>query len=135
MLVRYRRCCWPPVCCLYVFTINTESVVVKTVIVNLKGSFELTSAYRVPYAYTMNDIQNKIADLEESGWTQSAIADELGVTISAVQKWKAGDRYPGMSNAVIMAMDTLMKRKPPPRRRYPGTHHLQRKRDESRDHA
>ncbi len=95
--------------------------------------FALTSAYLVLYAKGMNDIQMKITNLEEKGWTQSAMADELGVTVSAVQKWKSGDRYPGMANAVIMALDTLMKRKPPPRRRYPGTHHLQRKRDESGD--
>ena len=79
----------------------------------------------------MNDVQVRIKELEAAGWTQAAIASELGVTWQAVHYWRSGERYPGMSNAVLMAMDTLLKRKPPPRRRYPGTHHLQRKSSKS----
>ena len=74
----------------------------------------------------MNDIQERIHELEAKGWTQKAIADELEVTWQAVHYWKSGERYPGMPKAVLLALDALMKRKPPKRRRYPGTHHLQR---------
>lgn len=38
----------------------------------------------------MNEAQTKIAELQEKGWTLAALADELGVTVNAVEKWKAG---------------------------------------------
>lgn len=42
----------------------------------------------------MNTIQIKIVKLQEKGWTLAALADEVGVTVNAVEKWKAGDRSP-----------------------------------------
>ena len=81
----------------------------------------------------MNDIQEKLAELQGDGWTLAAIADEVGASISAVEKWKSGERYPGMPKSILIALDSLGKRKPTPRRRYPGTHHLQRKASDSED--
>ena len=71
----------------------------------------------------MNDVQLKIAVLQQKGWTLAAVADELGATVSAVEKWKAGDRYPGMAKAILLAMDSLLKRRRiPKQRRYaPGS--------------
>ncbi len=65
----------------------------------------------------MNDVQRKIAALVERGWTQAAIADELGLTPNAVAKWKAGDRFPANAKMVLMGMDNLLKRKRVPKRR------------------
>ena len=42
----------------------------------------------------MNEIQERLATLQDKGWTLAAIADEVGVTVNAVEKWKAGRRYP-----------------------------------------
>ena len=81
----------------------------------------------------MNDVQQKLVELRERGWSVASMADELGVHNMTVHRWVSGNRYPENSKPVLMALDTLVKRKPPPRRRYPGTHHLQRKRDESGD--
>lgn len=71
----------------------------------------------VRLALSMNEIQAKIAELEEKGWTQSAMADELGVTINAVQKWKAGDRNPTNLKAVISLLEELNKRKRIPKKK------------------
>lgn len=65
----------------------------------------------------MNDIQVKIAELQEKGWTLAALADELGVTINAVEKWKAGDRYPNNAKAIHVLLDQLAQRKRIPKKR------------------
>ena len=65
----------------------------------------------------MNDIQSRLAELQEKGWTLAALADELGVTINAVEKWKAGDRYPSNAKAVLMLLDQLITRKRVPKQR------------------
>ena len=66
----------------------------------------------------MNDIQIKIKELQERGWTLAALADELGVTVNAIEKWKAGARYPSNVKAVLtlLAQLTLRKRVPKQRR-------------------
>ena len=71
----------------------------------------------------MNDIQAKLHDLTEKGWTQAAIADELEVHKQTVNRWQFGQTYPPMSKPIIMALDSLMSRKRiPKQRRYaPGS--------------
>jgi len=71
----------------------------------------------------MNNVQEKIAELQANGWTLAALADELGNSVNAVEKWKAGDRYPANVGSVLLAMDALAKRKRvPKKRRYaPGS--------------
>ncbi len=65
----------------------------------------------------MNDVQIKINELQEKGWTLAALADELEVTVNAVEKWKAGDRYPSNAKAVLTLLDQLLERKRIPKQR------------------
>jgi transcriptional regulator with XRE-family HTH domain len=65
----------------------------------------------------MNEIQTKIAELQEKGWTLAAIADELEITVNAVEKWKAGDREPRNAKAVLILLDQLLERKRIPKRK------------------
>ena len=65
----------------------------------------------------MNDIQIKIKELQEKGWTLAAIADELEVTVNAVEKWKAGNRYPSNAKAVLTLLDQLALRTHVPKQR------------------
>ncbi len=65
----------------------------------------------------MNEVQTKIAELKEKGWTLTALADELGVTVNAVEKWKAGDRQPNNSKAILTLLDQIAKRKRIPKKR------------------
>jgi transcriptional regulator len=67
----------------------------------------------------MNEIQTKIAQLQEKGWTLAAISDELEVTVNAVEKWKAGSRNPRNAKGVLLLLDQLMnKKRIPKKRRY-----------------
>ena len=65
----------------------------------------------------MNDVQNNIDVLQERGWTLAALADELGVTTNAVEKWKAGNRYPRNAKAVLIVLELLSERKRIPKKR------------------
>lgn len=70
----------------------------------------------------MNAVQTLISQLEGKGWTLAAVADEVGVTVNAVEKWKVGDRYPANSKAVLTVLASLLERKRiPKRRRYTKT--------------
>jgi hypothetical protein len=81
----------------------------------------IEKAYPVWYClYEMNDIQAKIAELEAKKWTLAALADEMGVTPNAVEKWKAGDRYPTNVKAVLILMDEISKTKQAPKQRRYG---------------
>ena len=65
----------------------------------------------------MKAVQERIAGLEQNGWTLAAIATELDMSYNAVQKWKAGDRHPANAKAVLAALEALAKRKRIPKRR------------------
>jgi ribosome-binding protein aMBF1 (putative translation factor) len=65
----------------------------------------------------MNIIQTKLFELKTRGWTYAAIANELDLTSDAINKWKAGDRYPANEKAVIAMLEQLEKRKRVPRQR------------------
>lgn len=67
----------------------------------------------------MNEVQQRIKALEEKGWTQAAIADELGLTVNAIVKWKAGDRTTNNMKSVVAYLDRLLlRRRVPKQRRY-----------------
>ena len=75
----------------------------------------------------MSEVQDRIAELQEKGWTLASLADELGVTVNAVEKWKAGDRKPNNVKAVLVLLDQLAKRKRiPKKRRYKEDSKLKR---------
>lgn len=65
----------------------------------------------------MNEIQKRIASLEQKGWTLAALADEIGVTKNAVEKWKAGDRQPTNPKALFALMDEIANRKRIPKKK------------------
>lgn len=64
-----------------------------------------------------NEIQSKIGQLVEKGWTLAAIADELGVTSDAVELWKAGRRNPTNAKAVLLMLDKVSEKKRIPKQR------------------
>ena len=78
----------------------------------------------------MNEVQAKLAELQENGWSLAAIADETGNHLSTIEKWKSGMHQPSNSRLVLRGLDSLLGMKAPKRRRYPGTHHLQRRKAE-----
>jgi transcriptional regulator with XRE-family HTH domain len=75
----------------------------------------------------MNDVQETISNLREQGWTIQAVADELGVHRESMRDWITGRYYPSHAKLVLAGLAALLDQRPPKRKRYPGTHHLQRK--------
>jgi transcriptional regulator with XRE-family HTH domain len=64
-----------------------------------------------------HEIQSRIAQLVEKGWTLAAIADELGVTSDTVELWKAGKRNPTNAKAVMVMLDKVLKKKRIPKKK------------------
>ncbi|MDP3878866.1 MAG: RhuM family protein [Dehalococcoidales bacterium] len=81
----------------------------------------------------MNDVQIKIAELETNGWTLAAIATELDLTVNAIEKWKAGDRYPANSKAILLLLDSLAQKKRIPKQKRYAPDNRQSKTDEVGD--
>ena len=65
----------------------------------------------------MSEVQQKLAVLQQKGWTLAAIALEVGMTAQTVEKWKAGTRSPVNPKLVMSCLDQLMQRKRIPKRR------------------
>jgi len=66
----------------------------------------------------MDGLQTKLAELKDKGWTYAAIADELGLTSDAVEKWKSGNRKPHGLKTILIRLEQIGKKKPPKQRRY-----------------
>ena len=64
-----------------------------------------------------SEIQSRLYNLVEKGWTLAAIADELGVTSDTVELWKAGKRNPTNAKAVLAMLDGVSKKKQIPKQR------------------
>ena len=75
----------------------------------------------------MNDAQEKLAELSIAGWSMAAVADELGVHHNTVLRWRSGTRNPENIRPILIVMDSLLKKRPPKLKRYPGTHATQRR--------
>ena len=66
-----------------------------------------------------NATQVRLASLKEKGWSWAAIADELGLTVNAVEKWVSGHHKPAKENETLRLLDQLIaKKRIPKRRRY-----------------
>ena len=64
----------------------------------------------------MTEVQSVLANLRAKGWTNAAIADAIGVYVSSVDKWQAGERNTSQSHLILLRQ--LIKKKPPKKRRY-----------------
>lgn len=64
-----------------------------------------------------SEIQLRIIQLVEKGWTLAAIADELGVTSDTVELWRAGKRNPTNAKAVLLMLDKVLKKKRIPKQK------------------
>jgi hypothetical protein len=72
------------------------------------------------YFHQVDAVQPLLADLKAKGWTNASIADEIGVTINAVEKWQSGAR--NISPSHLILLNQLTTKKPPKKRRYaPGS--------------
>ena len=77
----------------------------------------LTTPHNVGYRPGVVEVQQKLLALQKRGWTIPAIAQAIGMSTSAVEKWKAGDRNPRGQKMVTAALDALLRKKRVPKRR------------------
>jgi hypothetical protein len=105
-------------CSYYSILFMYLSRVFRLIFVTFSSQSLLTRIYYLCYnGIQMNDVQSRIAELQEKGWTLAAIADEVELTVNAVQKWKAGDHSP--NKATLAFLDQLLtRRRIPKKRRY-----------------
>jgi transcriptional regulator with XRE-family HTH domain len=86
----------------------------------------LDSMYLVWYCVLMDDVQPLLASLKAKGWTNHSIADSIGVTPNAVEKWQSGDR--NVSRSHVLLLNQLLDQTPPKKRRYaPGSRQRRKK--------
>jgi transcriptional regulator with XRE-family HTH domain len=64
----------------------------------------------------MDNIHSLLVVLKVKGWTNASIADEIGVTVNAVEKWQSGER--NISQSRLILLNQLIKKIPPKKRRY-----------------
>lgn len=67
----------------------------------------------------MNDVQERIAELQKSGWSITALSERIEQARVTVDKWKSGERYPANHKAILSLLDQVAKEKRVPKlRRY-----------------
>ena len=72
----------------------------------------------------MNEVQQQLQTLCERGWSIPAIARAIGMSDSAVEKWRAGNRTPRAQKLLSAALADLLRRKRIPKRRAATTAQL-----------
>ena len=69
----------------------------------------------------MNTIQELLEQLIVAGWTETQIAARLGVSQTAVFRWRKGTRTPPLAKLVEAELRRMQRVKPDvPRRNRPG---------------
>jgi hypothetical protein len=52
-------------------------------------------------------VSNALADLQEQGWTLTAVADELGIDLLTVYRWRDGTTVPADPGAALSRVEGL----------------------------
>ena len=65
----------------------------------------------------MNDVQEKIAQLQKNGWSITALSERIEQARVTVDKWKSGERYPASPKAILILLDQVIKEKRVPKQR------------------
>jgi transcriptional regulator with XRE-family HTH domain len=72
----------------------------------------------VEYQQMNNDeVQAKLNELQQKGWTLASIARELGQAIRTVESWNQGKRSPANLQSVLASLDGLLNRKRIPKKK------------------
>ncbi len=56
------------------------------------------------------EVQDRIQELRQAGWSNRAIARETGVHESTVSKWGSGAQVPEAPGLVVLALTELLRR-------------------------
>lgn len=56
-----------------------------------------------------NEIQTKLAELTQKGWTLASISREIGQAKGTVESWNQGKRSPANLQSVLASLDKVGK--------------------------
>lgn len=69
------------------------------------------------YIMVDKDVQAKLAELKEKGWTLANIARALELSPVTVESWNTGIRSPANQKSVLESLDQLLKRRRIPKKK------------------
>jgi DNA-binding transcriptional regulator YiaG len=64
-----------------------------------------------------DEVQAKLAELRQKGWTLVNIARAIGQATRTVESWNQGTRSPANLQSVLISLDKLAKRKRIPKKK------------------
>ena len=65
-----------------------------------------------------NEIQTKLDELKQKGWTLASISREIGQAKGTVEAWNQGKRNPANLKSVLASLDKLSKAKFVPKKKF-----------------
>ena len=65
----------------------------------------------------MDQVQQKLAQLIDKGWTKSSIARALGVGYVAVYRWGNGSQRPANIQGTVLQLNALLRHKEIPKQK------------------
>lgn len=65
-----------------------------------------------------DEVQAKLNELRQKGWTLASIGREIGQAIRTVESWNQGKRSPANLQPVLASLDGLLKRKRIPKKKH-----------------
>jgi len=69
------------------------------------------------YIVEDKNVQAKLAELKEKGWTLASIARALELSPVTVESWNSGTRSPANPKSVLESLDRLIKRRRIPKKK------------------
>jgi transcriptional regulator with XRE-family HTH domain len=69
------------------------------------------------YIMADEDVQAKLAELKDKGWTLANIARALELSPVTVESWNTGIRSPANHKSVLESLDQLLKRRRIPKKK------------------
>ena len=73
--------------------------------------------WKLQYHPSMDEVRQKLAELQGKGWTLAAVADELGAHRETLYGWMARGHEPTHRKLVVLALDGLLRRRRIPKKR------------------
>lgn len=99
-----------------VFGINFEKILENNSLIPIDNSTHCVVEY---HQVNNDEVQAKLIELRQKGWTLANIAREIGQAVRTVESWNQGKRSPANLQSVLISLDSLAKRKRiPPKKIY-----------------
>lgn len=97
-----------------VFGVNFEKILEIILLISIDNNTRCV----VEYQQVNNDeVQAKLAELQQKGWTLANIAREIGQATRTIESWNQGKRSPADLQSVLASLEKLDKIKRIPKKK------------------